>query len=346
VAQAFLPVLVFGFRFLAFGFYFFILRRLKIGTDRNVCATLRRLRIGTDRNVCATLRGVFFNMTIYPAIDIKGGRCVRLTQGRADRETVYSENPAEVAAQFRAAGAQWVHVVDLDGAFSGESQNLAVVREIAAAGGRARAGAGTGAGAGLRVQLGGGMRTREAVERALALGVSRVVVGTRAAEEDGEDFVRGLVEMFGERIAVGIDAKDGQVAVKGWVASAGVSALALARRMAAIGVRTIIYTDIGTDGMLTGPNLAAQEAMLQAVGAGAEAGAAEAGAGAATVLAGATEAGAGCRVIASGGVSRQGDVSALAALAKRYANLDGVIIGKAIYEKRVDLGKALAEAET
>ena len=249
-------------------------------------------------------------MTIYPAIDIKGGRCVRLTQGRADRETVYSENPAAIAAQFKAAGAAWVHVVDLDGAFSGESQNLAVVREIAASGG-------------LRVQLGGGMRSREAVKRALALGVSRVVVGTRAAESDGEDFVRGLVGAFGEKIAVGIDAKNGQVAVKGWVATAGVSALALAQRMDAIGVRTIIYTDISTDGMLTGPNLAAQEAMLKTVGAGG---------------------GGRCRIIASGGVSRQGDVSALAKLAERYANLDGVIIGKAIYEKRVDLGKALADA--
>ena len=263
---------------------------------------------------------------------------MRLTQGRADRETVYSENPAGVAAQFRAAGASWVHVVDLDGAFSGESRNLAAVREIVAACGAGAGGAGGASGdaggasgAGMRVQLGGGMRTREAVERALALGVSRVVVGTRAAEGDGVDFVRGLVAEFGEKIAVGIDAKNGQVAVKGWVATAGVSALALAQRMAALGVRTIIYTDISTDGMLSGPNLVAQEAMLRAVGECA--GAAEAG-------------GRGmCRVIASGGVSRQEDVGALAALAGRHANFDGVIIGKAIYEKRVDLARALAEAK-
>src|ERR1043165_9320243 len=134
-------------------------------------------------------------MTIYPAIDIKGGRCVRLTQGRADQETVYSENPAEVAAQFKKAGAAWVHVVDLDGAFSGESQNLAVVRSIASLG--------------MKVQLGGGMRSRLAVERALGLGVSRVVVGTKAAES--EEFVKELVKAFGDKIAVGIDAKDGQV---------------------------------------------------------------------------------------------------------------------------------------
>lgn len=240
-------------------------------------------------------------MTIYPAIDIKGGRCVRLTQGRADQETVYSENPAEVAAQFRKDGAEWVHVVDLDGAFTGESQNLSVVRAIASVG--------------MKVQLGGGMRSRLAVERALGMGVTRVVVGTRAAES--EDFVAELVRAFGEKIAVGIDAKNGQVAVKGWVNTTGTSALGLAARMDAIGVRTLIYTDIGTDGMLTGPNLAAQEAMLKTVK---------------------------CGVIASGGVSQQSDVGALSELGKRYANLDGVIIGKAIYEKRVELGKALVDA--
>lgn len=240
-------------------------------------------------------------MTIYPAIDIKGGRCVRLTQGRADQETVYSENPAEVAAEFKRAGAEWVHVVDLDGAFTGESQNLSVVRAIAASG--------------LKIQLGGGMRNRLAVERALGIGATRVVIGTRAAES--EAFVAELAKAFGERIAVGIDAKNGQVAVKGWVDTTATSALGLAQRMDQIGVRTIIYTDIGTDGMLTGPNLAAQEAMLKTVK---------------------------CGVIASGGVSQQSDVSALGKLAKSYANLDGVIIGKAIYEKRVNVAEALRQA--
>jgi phosphoribosylformimino-5-aminoimidazole carboxamide ribotide isomerase len=240
-------------------------------------------------------------MTIYPAIDIKGGRCVRLTQGRADAETVYFENPAEVAAQFRAAGSAWVHVVDLDGAFTGEPKNHAQVAAIASTG--------------LRVQLGGGMRTRADVARALAAGVSRVVVGTRAAES--EEFVGGLVREFGDRIAVGIDAKDGKVAVKGWVDTTGTGALALAQHMSALGVATIIYTDIGTDGMLTGPNFAAQEAMCAAVKA---------------------------RVIASGGVARREDVARLAELAKHHANLDGVIVGKALYEKRVELGDLLALA--
>ena len=233
-------------------------------------------------------------MTIYPAIDIRGGRAVRLLQGRADQETVYAEQPAGVAAEFKAAGSAWVHVVDLDGAFSGEPQNLAAVQGIVATG--------------LKVELGGGMRSRETVERVLGFGVSRVVIGTRAAES--ERFVGELVQQFGERIAVGIDAKDGKVAVKGWVDTTGTGALEMAKRMDGLGVRTIIYTDIGTDGMLTGPNFAAQEAMLNAGN---------------------------FNVIASGGVSRREDVVKLAELSRRYANLDGVIVGKALYEKRVEL---------
>ena len=240
-------------------------------------------------------------MTIYPAIDIKGGRCVRLSQGRADRETVYAENPADVAAEFRAAGSAWVHVVDLDGAFAGEPQNLAAVQAITVLG--------------MKVQLGGGLRTRVAVERALGSGVSRVVIGTRAAES--EAFVGELVGAFGDKVAVGIDARDGKVAVKGWVDTTGTGALALAQRMGALGVSTIIHTDIGTDGMLTGPNFPAQEAMLAAGK---------------------------FRVIASGGVSRREDVVKLAQLTLRYANLDGVIVGKALYEKRVNLPDLLALA--
>ena len=240
-------------------------------------------------------------MTIYPAIDIKGGRCVRLTQGRADQETVYAENPADVAQAFKAAGSEWVHVVDLDGAFAGEPQNDRAVEAIVAVG--------------LKVELGGGLRTRAAVERALGLGISRAVIGTRAAES--EAFVGEVVQAFGEKIAVGIDAKNGQVAVKGWVDTTGTGALALARRMDALGVATIIHTDIGTDGMLTGPNFPAQVAMLTAVKA---------------------------RIIASGGVSRREDVVKCAELARSYANLDGVIVGKALYEKRVELADLLGIA--
>lgn len=241
-------------------------------------------------------------MTIYPAIDIKGGRAVRLTQGRADQETVYAANPADVAHEFKRVGSEWVHVVDLDGAFAGEPQNLGSVQAIAALG--------------MKVQLGGGLRTRAAVERALGFGVHRVVIGTRAAES--ESFVGELVQSFGEKIAVGIDAKNGQVAVKGWVATADMNALTLAKRMDALGVQTLIHTDIGTDGMLTGPNFAAQEAMLSAGK---------------------------FRVIASGGVSRREDVVKLTELARRHPNLDGVIVGKALYEKRVDLFDLLTIAK-
>jgi phosphoribosylformimino-5-aminoimidazole carboxamide ribotide isomerase len=233
-------------------------------------------------------------MTIYPAIDIRGGRAVRLIQGLADRETVYAANPADMAVQFKAAGATWIHVVDLDGAFAGQPANLDAVQAIAALG--------------VKVQLGGGMRTRANVERALGFGVSRVVIGTRAAES--EAFVGELVQAFGDKIAVGIDAKDGHVAVKGWVATTGASALGLAKRMDALGVATLIHTDIGTDGMLTGPNLPAQDVMAAGVRA---------------------------RLIASGGVSRIEDVHALAEMKKRRPNLDGVIIGKAIYEGRIEL---------
>ena len=240
-------------------------------------------------------------MTIYPAVDIKGGRCVRLAQGRADRETVYTDDPSAAAAEFRAAGAAWVHVVDLDGAFSGEPQNLAAVSAIVALG--------------MRVQLGGGLRTRAAVERALGLGVARVVVGTRAAES--EAFVGDLVHAFGARVAVGIDARDGRIAVKGWVEAGGPDAVAFAGRMGALGVSTLIHTDIATDGMLAGPNYAALEAILGA---------------------------AGCAVIASGGVSGRDDVLRLAEMKKRRPNLDGVIVGKALYERRVDLGDLLALA--
>ena len=151
------------------------------------------------------------------------------------------------------------------------------------------------------------------MERALEAGISRVVVGTRAAES--EAFVADLVRSFGDRIAVGIDARNGQVAVKGWVDTTGTSAVALARRMDALGVATLIHTDISTDGMLTGPNLPAQEAMLGAVN---------------------------CRVIASGGISRREEVVALLETKKRRPNLGGVIIGKALYEERLDLGELIS----
>ena len=236
-------------------------------------------------------------MRIYPAIDLKGGRVVRLEQGRADRETVYYKDPAKPAAQWRQAGADWMHVVDLDGAFSGSPQNEAAIEAIVASG--------------LKVQLGGGLRTATDVARAFGIGVARVVLGTRAAEDPS--FVHDMVQRYGERIAVGIDAKDGWVAVRGWVEAGEWQADDLAREMDRCGVSTLIYTDISRDGMLSGPNFAAQEGLLQTVG---------------------------CRVIASGGVSSLEDIDRFASLAKQYAHLDGVIIGKALYDGRIDLKSA------
>jgi|TARA_B110000438_G_scaffold302963_1_gene362499 phosphoribosylformimino-5-aminoimidazole carboxamide ribotide isomerase len=234
-------------------------------------------------------------MIIYPAIDLRKCRVVRLEQGRADAETVYFTDPAEPAKAWKAAGAEWVHVVDLDGAFAGEGLNRSAVDSILTAG--------------MKVQLGGGMRSHEAVESALKAGVTRVVIGTRAAEDP--NFVGDLVKTFGaEHIAVGIDAKDGLVAIKGWVETMQLDAIDLAKKVEELGCQTIIYTDISRDGMLTGPNLEAQRTMLESVS---------------------------CRIIASGGVSYPKDLVALRALEKDCNNLDGVITGKAVYEGRIDL---------
>ena len=237
-------------------------------------------------------------MIIFPAIDLKGGRCVRLEQGRADAATTYDEDPGRVAHQFAEDGAEWIHCVDLDGAFSGEPKNWLGVERILHAG--------------VRVQLGGGIRDEGTIKRILNAGVSRVVLGTRACED--EAFVRRVVSLDGDRIAVGIDARDGFVAVRGWVEATRQPVIDLARRMVDAGVSTLIYTDIATDGMMTGPNLDALEALLSTVG---------------------------TRVIASGGVSRLEDIEALASLAERHPHLVGVITGKAIYEKKLDLCEAI-----
>jgi phosphoribosylformimino-5-aminoimidazole carboxamide ribotide isomerase len=237
---------------------------------------------------------------IYPAIDIRNGRAVRLLQGKADQETVYYDRPVEAAKIWMEAGTKWMHMVDLDGAFTGTSSNLKHVEEVAQLG--------------LKVQLGGGLRDFAAVRAAFDAGVSRAVIGTRACAEP--EFVQRLVQEFGDKIAVGIDAKDGLVAVKGWVDTSDVTALGLARQVSDFGVRTIIYTDISTDGMMTGPNLQAQEEMLNNCSA---------------------------NIIASGGVSRMVDLENLSKLATRYENLDGVITGKAIYEGAIDLAEALSK---
>ena len=236
-------------------------------------------------------------MTIYPAIDLRNGRCVRLFQGKADQETVYFENPAEPARSWEQAGATHLHVVDLDGAFAGSSANLDAVCSILQV-------------EGLKVQLGGGMRDETAIDKALSLGLDRVIIGTRACEEP--EWIGSLVEKFGaEKIVVGIDAKDGMVATKGWVETTQTDAIELAKRLQSMGLRWIIHTDVATDGAMKGPNLDAQKKMAEAVPE--------------------------CQVIASGGVTKESDVEDLRSLSSEQRNLEGVIIGKALYEGTVKL---------
>lgn len=190
-------------------------------------------------------------MIIYPAIDIRGGRCVRLTEGRFDKETVFADNPVDMARQWAAAGAEYLHVVDLDGALAGKPVNLEIVSAIAKA-------------VPVPVQLGGGIRTLANIEQVLSAGVSRVILGSVAVRSP--ELVREACRQFASRIVVGIDARDGQAAVDGWEVSGGVGAEELAGKMAAAGVARIIYTDISRDGTLQGVNVAATAALAKAAG--------------------------------------------------------------------------------
>ncbi len=189
-------------------------------------------------------------MLVIPAIDLKNGSCVRLVQGRKTDVTVYDANPVAVAKQFARAGAQMIHVVDLDGAFKGgESPNRAVVQEIVAT-------------AGVAVEFGGGIRTIDEVQQLCDAGAARVVLGTIAVESSG--LLRQMVTRFAEKICVGIDARDGQVMTRGWESETRISAVELARSVANYGVGRIIYTDISRDGMLTGPNVEQTVAVARA----------------------------------------------------------------------------------
>ena len=220
------------------------------------------------------------------------GEVVRLKQGKADQKTVYSNDPAAFARRWQEEGGDYLHIVDLDAAFSGELRNLESVRAIASA-------------ITIPCELGGGMRSEAAIRRALDAGVARVIIGTRAAES--LEFVRDMAKEFGsERIAVGIDAKNGIVSVKGWTELSTMNALDLARKAEDAGAGTIIYTDIATDGMMQGPNFAEMDSMLAALK---------------------------CQLIASGGVSSAGDVRRLA----RMSGLYGCIIGKALYDGAIKL---------
>lgn len=240
-------------------------------------------------------------MIIYPAIDLKDGQCVRLVQGRAENKTIYSDSPADVAKNFQEQGAGWLHIVDLDGAFSGAPRNTAVIKAIAA-------------NINIPFQVGGGLRRREDVETILNTGARRVIIGSRAVSSP--DFVKDLIRNFGpERIVLGLDARDGMVAVEGWVQTSQLSALDFGKQMKDLGVKRAVFTDVSRDGLLQGPNLASIEAMARNTG---------------------------LEIIASGGVSSREDIRSL----KRIENLgiSGAIIGKAIYEGKITLAEALQEA--
>ncbi len=229
-------------------------------------------------------------MILLPAIDLMGGQVVRLRRGEAAEKTVYSDDPVAWARKWREAGARWLHLVDLDAAFSGVSANLDSVRAICKA-------------VDIPCELGGGMRDIEAVHAAFDAGVRRVVLGTRACES--LQSVREMCQEFGgERIAVGIDSRDGKVAIKGWRETTSLSATGLALAAQDVGVRTIIATDIATDGMLTGPNLPALQELGELLD---------------------------CDLIASGGVSSLRDLQNLAAL----GCLHGAIVGKALYDGHI-----------
>jgi len=240
-------------------------------------------------------------MIIYPAIDLKDGQCVRLVQGRAEDKTVYSDSPEKAAAAFARMGAGYLHVVDLDGAFSGSPKNAAAIAAIAAA-------------VNIPFQVGGGLRSMDDVKMMLELGAARVIIGTKAVKSP--DFLKELLEQFGtEKIVLGIDARDGMAAVEGWVQTSSISAVQLGRDMKKIGAELCVYTDISRDGLLSGPNLQAIREMAEQTG---------------------------LKIIASGGVSSLENINDLKALEK--SGVAGAIIGKALYDGKIDLTEALAAA--
>jgi phosphoribosylformimino-5-aminoimidazole carboxamide ribotide isomerase len=237
-------------------------------------------------------------LILFPAIDLKEGRCVRLIQGDMDQATVFNDDPAAQAVSFAAQGFEWLHVVDLDGAFAGQPMNAAAVQSIL----RRIA---------IPVQLGGGIRDMRTVEGWLAQGVARVIIGTAAVRDP--DFVREAARLHPGKIAVGIDAKDGRVAVEGWAQTSTLTAEELGRRFEDVGVAAIIYTDIARDGILKGLNIPMTLALARAVS---------------------------IPVIASGGLASMADIERLTA--PDCAALAGAISGRALYDGRIDPAEALA----
>jgi len=237
-------------------------------------------------------------MIVIPAIDLKEGKCVRLEQGLMDKDTVFNDDPAAQALDWQRQGAELLHIVDLDGAFAGEPKNRSAIEAIVKA-------------IAIPAQLGGGIRDLATIEAYLALGLSRVIIGT-AAQRD-PDLVKEACRRFPGRIVVGIDAKNGMVAVQGWAEVTDSTAVDLARKFEGFGVAAIIYTDISRDGMLQGPNLEATRTLAEAVA---------------------------IPVIASGGVSRLEDIRNLMAIEK--SGVTGVITGKAVYTGAIKLAEAIA----
>ena len=237
-------------------------------------------------------------MLVIPAIDLKEGKCVRLDQGLMERDTVYSDNPAAQALAWQAQGAELLHIVDLDGAFAGEPKNRAAIEAIVKA-------------LQIPTQLGGGIRDMATIEAYLGMGVGRVIIGTAA--QRNPELVREACGKFPGRIVVGIDAKNGMVAVQGWAEVTDITAIELARKFAGDGVAAIVYTDISRDGMLQGPNIEATRQLAEAIP---------------------------IPVIASGGISSLRDIENL--MAVEASGIAGAITGKAIYSGAMDLTAAIA----
>jgi phosphoribosylformimino-5-aminoimidazole carboxamide ribotide isomerase len=241
-------------------------------------------------------------MIVIPAIDLKEGKCVRLEQGLMERDTVYSDNPAAQALAWEAQGAELLHIVDLDGAFAGEPKNRGAIEAIVGA-------------LTIPTQLGGGIRDLATIEAYLGMGVGRVIIGTAA--QRNPELVQEACAKFPGRIVVGIDAKNGMVAVQGWAEVTGVTAVDLARKFEGYGVAAIVYTDISRDGMMQGPNIEATRALAEAIS---------------------------IPVIASGGVSSLEDIRNLLAVEK--SGVTGAITGKAIYSGALNLAEAIALTRT
>ncbi|WP_411816830.1 1-(5-phosphoribosyl)-5-[(5-phosphoribosylamino)methylideneamino]imidazole-4-carboxamide isomerase [Hyphococcus sp. DH-69] len=238
-------------------------------------------------------------LTLYPAIDLKGGQCVRLYQGQMDQSKVYNEDPAAQAKDFADAGFSWVHIVDLDGAFAGEARNASAVDAILG-------------NVGIKTQLGGGVRDMAAVERWLSTGMARVILGTAAVHNP--EFVKEACRTYPGQIVLGVDARDGRVKTDGWDGDSAIDPVELVKRYTDQGVAAVVYTDISRDGALAGVNVEATAALAEASA---------------------------IPVIASGGVASIDDIRALKTA---HDNIEGVIIGRALYDGRIDPKEALALA--